>query len=208
MLGRPERTPEQRLIDVAETDVVAHEFGDRFRIIPTLVAHLDHARILDELPQQLLQVFAVQNGVLERDGELDEQRAQLAFRGQRVQTFAGQPFVLLIRADAGCRSWFHHGQRRMGERPVQLCGEKKIRIDRRCLPRPEAAQFRADVSVERSVDFDDVEESAPEIRRDGFSCASLPADRESRPSLCKTSRQSRCGFAEQVPYGRARCCAG
>src|SRR5216683_487346 len=36
MLGRSERTPQQRLIDVAETDVVAHEFGDRLRIVPTL----------------------------------------------------------------------------------------------------------------------------------------------------------------------------
>ena len=68
----------------------------RFRLVPALMPHFDHARILDELPQQLLQVFAVQAGVLERDGELDEQRAQLAFRGQRVQTFAGKPFVLVI----------------------------------------------------------------------------------------------------------------
>src|ERR1035438_7495417 len=82
-----------------------HEFGDRFRLVPTLVAHFDHSRILDELPQQLLQVFAVQRGVLERDGKLDEQRAQLAFRGQRVQTLSGKPFVLVIRADAGRRSW-------------------------------------------------------------------------------------------------------
>src|SRR5208283_5664846 len=125
--------------------------------------HFDHARILDELPQQLLQVFAVQAGVLERDGELDEQRAQLAFRGQRVQTFAGQPFVLVIRPDAGRRSWFHRGQRRMSgsmcERAVQLRGEKKIRIDRRSLPRPQTPQFRPYVSIKRSVDFDDVEES-------------------------------------------------
>src|SRR5208283_3317381 len=98
--------------------------------------HFDHARILDELPQQLLQVFAVQAGVLERDGELDEQRAQLAFRGQRVQTFAGEPLVLFIRPDAGGRGWFHYRQWRVSERTVQLRGEKKIWIDRRSLPRP------------------------------------------------------------------------
>src|ERR1700674_2520719 len=40
MLGRSERTPQQGLIDVAEADVVAHEFGDRLRIIPTLVPPL------------------------------------------------------------------------------------------------------------------------------------------------------------------------
>ncbi len=51
VLGRPERTPQQRLIDVVETDVVAREFGDRFRLVPALVPHLDHSRILDELPQ-------------------------------------------------------------------------------------------------------------------------------------------------------------
>src|SRR4030088_3242129 len=103
MLGRSERTPEQRLIDVAKTDVVAHEFGDRLRIIPALMPYFHHSRILDELPQPLLQVFAVQTGSREGAGELDEQRAQLAFRGQRVETLSGKFFVPVIRPDAGRR---------------------------------------------------------------------------------------------------------
>src|ERR1700676_724133 len=165
MLGRPERTPQQGLIDVAEADVVAHEFGDRLRIIPTLAPPFDPSRILDEMPQQLLQVFAVQTSILERDRELDEQRAQLAFRGQRVQTFSGKLFVPVIRPDAGRRSWFHHRQWRMCERPMQFRGEEKIWIDRPCLPRPQTPQFRPYVSIKRSVDFDDVEESREKFDR-------------------------------------------
>ena len=84
MLGGGERTSEERLIDVAETDVLAHEFGERLGIVPTLVPHFDHARILDELAQQLLEVFTIQAGVLERDRKLDEQRSERAFRGQRI----------------------------------------------------------------------------------------------------------------------------
>src|ERR1035441_3026172 len=47
MLGGSERSPEQRLIDVAETDVMAHEFGERFGMIPTFVPYLDNARIFE-----------------------------------------------------------------------------------------------------------------------------------------------------------------
>src|SRR5580700_475571 len=47
----------------------------------------------------------------------------------------------------------------MRKRPVQLRGKEKIRIDRRCLPRPQTAQFRPNVPVKRSVNFYDVKES-------------------------------------------------
>ena len=43
---------------------------------------------------------------------------------------------------------------------MQLGRENKIRIDRRCLPAPEPSQFWPDVSVKRSIDFDDVEEAS------------------------------------------------
>jgi len=44
---------------------VTHEFRDRLRVVPTLVPHLDHPRILNELPQQLLQILAIQTRVFE-----------------------------------------------------------------------------------------------------------------------------------------------
>src|SRR5258706_6209791 len=43
---------------------------------------------------------------------------------------------------------------------MQLRCENKIRIDRRCFPAPQSSQFRTDVSVKRSIDFDDVEEAS------------------------------------------------
>src|SRR3981189_3660104 len=43
---------------------------------------------------------------------------------------------------------------------MQFGRENKIRIDRRRLPAPEPSQFWPDVSVKRSIDFDDVEEAS------------------------------------------------
>src|SRR5208282_1608394 len=57
MFRGSQRASQQRLIDVAESDVVAHEFSNRLWLIPALMPHLDHARILDELPQQLLDIL-------------------------------------------------------------------------------------------------------------------------------------------------------
>ena len=47
----------------------------------------------------------------------------------------------------------------MGERPMQLGGENKIRIDCCSLSRPQTPELRSYVSVKRSIDFDDIEES-------------------------------------------------
>src|ERR1700733_5057933 len=80
MLGRGEGMPDLRLIDVSEASVLEHEFTNGIGIIPTLVPHFDNPRILDELPQQLLQIFTVEARVLERNRELDEQRAELSLR--------------------------------------------------------------------------------------------------------------------------------
>src|SRR2546427_3720126 len=65
VLSWRERVPEQRLIDVAEANILSIEPRDRLRIIPAVMTHLDHSWILAELPQQLLQVFPVQTGVFE-----------------------------------------------------------------------------------------------------------------------------------------------
>src|SRR5258707_11007204 len=56
----------------------------------------------------------------------------------------------------------------MCKRPMQLRGEKKMWIDRRHLPRPQPPQFRAYVSVKRSVDFDDVEKPRQKFDRLNF----------------------------------------
>ena len=59
VLGRGERTSENRLIDIAETDVLVRERGQCFRVVPTLVAHFHYPRIFDELMQQTLEIFPV-----------------------------------------------------------------------------------------------------------------------------------------------------
>ena len=94
------------------------------------MAHFDHPRILDELPQQPLQVLAIQARVLERNRKLDQQRAQLPFPGDRVQSLARFGFVLIGRPNGRGRRRLHHRQRGMRERAVQLGGENEIRIPR------------------------------------------------------------------------------
>src|SRR5580704_14452591 len=120
MLGSLKRAPNQRLIDIAEGNVSLLEFADRFRIVPTIVAHFDHARKFDELPQQVLQILAVERSVLERDGKLNEQSAEFSGRGQRVESFAGQPFVFVIGLDCSGGSWLHHRDGRVSKRTMQL----------------------------------------------------------------------------------------
>src|SRR5258706_3603006 len=51
---------------------------------------------------------------------------------------------------------------------MQLRCENKIRIDRRCFPAPQSSQFRTDVSVKRSIDFDDVEEASQKFNGMNF----------------------------------------
>ena len=81
------------------------ECGQRFRVVPTGVAHLDDARILDELAQQAVEIFAIQRSVFERNRELDEQRAEPAFGGEDVEAFAGAGFVFVGGTNARRRKW-------------------------------------------------------------------------------------------------------
>ena len=43
------------------------------------MAHFDHARVLDELAQEPLEILAVEARVFEGHWELDQERAQLPF---------------------------------------------------------------------------------------------------------------------------------
>ena len=75
--------------------------------------HLDHARVLDELPQESLQVLAVQAGVFEGHRKLDQERAQLPFARYRIQALTGFGLVRIIGTDGGGRGRLHHRQRGM-----------------------------------------------------------------------------------------------
>src|ERR1700689_4783204 len=100
MLGGRERSAEERLVDVAEANVVTEKLGQGFGLVPTFVADLDYSWILDELAEKLVEIFAVETGVLERDGKLDQQRSEHVFGGQRFEAFTGQALVLLVGSNA------------------------------------------------------------------------------------------------------------
>src|SRR5216110_1379783 len=108
-------TPYQRLIDIAERNTSLHKIGDSLRIVPAIVPDFHHAWILNELPRQVLHILAVERRVLERDGKLNEQRAQPALACKRFKSLPRELFVFVIRADAGGRSWFHDGEGIMGK---------------------------------------------------------------------------------------------
>ena len=71
MLCGRERTSEQRLVDVAESDIFLCEGGEGVGVVPGGVAHFDDARIFDELTEQAVEIFAIERSVFEGDGKLD-----------------------------------------------------------------------------------------------------------------------------------------
>src|SRR5437762_9824141 len=79
-------TPYERLIDIAERNTSLHKIGDSLRIVPAIVPDFHHAWILNELPRQVLHILAVERRVLERDGKLNEQRAQPALACKRFKS--------------------------------------------------------------------------------------------------------------------------
>src|SRR5207248_1591207 len=151
--SRGERASEERLVDVAEAYAVLREGGERGGVVPTGVAHFDHARIFDELAQQAIEIFAVQRGIFERHGKLDEQRAQLPFPGKGVEAFAGAGFVVVGGTDAGGGSGLHYGERRVGEGAVKFGGEEEILVYRGDFAAPQLGRLGFQRSVERGVDF-------------------------------------------------------
>src|SRR5207244_9390043 len=119
--------------------------------------YLNHAWILDELPQQSLKIFAIESRVLKRNRELDQQRAELARGRHSFQPLACQAFIFVIRANGNRRCRLYCSQRRVRERAVQFCGEEKAGVCIRHNTRPELRYFWLDVTVKRCVDFDDIE---------------------------------------------------
>src|SRR5437660_605656 len=90
-------TPYERLIDIAERNTSLHKIGDSLRIVPAIVPDFHHAWILNELPRQVLHILAVERRVLERDGKLNEQRAQPALTCKRFKSLPSELFVFVIR---------------------------------------------------------------------------------------------------------------
>src|SRR2546425_8652353 len=96
-------TSNERLIDIAEGNISLHKIGDSLLIVPAIMPDFDHARILNELPRQVLHILAVERRVLERDGKLNEQRAQPALTRKRLKSLPSAMYVFVIPAGAGGR---------------------------------------------------------------------------------------------------------
>ncbi len=116
--------------------------GQRCGVVPAGVAHFHHSRIFDELAQQALQIIAVERGVFERHGELDQQRAEVSFVGDRVEAFAGAGFVFVGGTDGRGRRGLHHRDGRVREGAVEFRGEEEILVYRRYFAAPQFSPLR------------------------------------------------------------------
>src|SRR5438552_700439 len=94
LLRRAHRTPDQRLIDVAESRVVFRQQFKRLRHIPRRVSHFHHQRKIRESFKQLHQINHRVARPMKRERELQQHRAQFPSFAQRLESRAHQFFVL------------------------------------------------------------------------------------------------------------------
>ncbi len=144
------RSPDDRLVDVAESGAVGVQQLQRFSRIPRSVANFDDQGIVSE---------ALENGGEKRHGfrsamkrkrELQQDRAEPLRRAKHIEARANGA---LIRCDGvRCR-----GSRFVCESLPELGGEDKAQI-RRYAVDPLGRLVRTQRLVERSVDLDSVKE--------------------------------------------------
>src|SRR5439155_23653025 len=91
---------------------------------------------------------------------------------------------------------FHRRKRRVGERPVQLSGKKKTRIDLGNDPRPKPRNLRLDVSVKRSVDFDCIKAAGHDLQRMPLSSRHAGRVQDPFPVLVRPSGGTYADLAE------------
>ena len=65
MLGGAQRSPEIRLVDVAEADILAAEVVEYFQIVPAGMAHFYHQWIFAKTLDKFAEIVAIVINVLE-----------------------------------------------------------------------------------------------------------------------------------------------
>src|SRR5690348_2876606 len=204
--GGRERTPDDRLVNVANPRAMFVQQRQRFRRVPGVVAHFNDEWIVAKTQQHRGKVRHGFLGAMKGKRELQQDRAELARRPQYVKP--GPHGALVVRGGAGSG-----GSNVVREALPQFCGEEETRIAGDKIE-PLFDIFRFERLVKRSVDFDGVEKLG-KIR--GFMESPRPARRinESGPVRIRpsggadtqrvrgssSSRFDLCLFAGECPFG-------
>src|SRR5712671_5757789 len=140
---RLERTPDHRLIDVAERGLMFTQQREYFRIVPSCVAHFHRKRIIRKAFQLSRKKISCLRIAVKRERELQQHRPQLAGLVQYIEASTYRAFILRSRARV-VREFLPH-----------LCRENKARICGNALD-PLLGMLRVQWLIKRSVDLDSV----------------------------------------------------
>src|SRR6266481_5090899 len=146
--GWAERSPDDRLINVAKTDAMIPQEFQRFGGIPRTVAHFDHQRIVYEAFYQGRKVANRFRCAMKRKRELQQDRAKFLCRAQNVEACANGAFILRGRAG-------RYGLNVVRKSLPEFGGENKSRIRRHAIE-PLRRVLRAQRLVKRSIDLDGI----------------------------------------------------
>src|SRR5260370_1537923 len=121
--GRRKRSPDDGLVDVAETDAAAVQQFQRFGRIPRSVANLDHQRVVSKSPYYGGEVRYGLRSAMKRKRECQQHPAQPLRPPNHIQPPPHAP--LLLRGRAGCC-----GSDVVRESLPEFGGKNKARIRR------------------------------------------------------------------------------
>src|SRR6267378_4967232 len=144
------RSPDDGLVDVAESGAAGVQQFQRFSRIPRTVANFDDQRIVREPFQYCRKVRNGFRSAMKRKRELQQGRAEPLRRAKDIEARANGAFI--CRSGTGCR-----GSDVVREPLPELGGEDKARIRRHEVD-PLRRVVRTQRLVKRSVDLDGVKE--------------------------------------------------
>src|SRR6267143_1832659 len=144
------RSPDDGLVDVAESGAAGLQQFHRLRRIPRTVANFDDQRIVREPFQYRRKVRNGFRSAMKRKRELQQDRAEPPRRAKHIEARANGAFI--CRSGTGCR-----GSDVVREPLPELGAEDKARIRRHEVD-PLGRVVRTQRLVKRSVDLDGVKE--------------------------------------------------
>src|SRR3981189_1856054 len=140
---RLKRTPDHRLVDVAERSLMLTQQCEYFRIVPSGVAHFHRERIIGESLQQSRKKISCLRVAMKRERELQQHRSQLAGLAQYIEAGTYRAFILGSRARV-MREFLPHLRRK---NKARICGNA---LD------PLLGMLRVQWLIKRRVDLDSV----------------------------------------------------
>src|SRR5438093_3105594 len=148
--GRPKRSPDNGLIDVAKTDAAGAQQFQRFGRTPRAVAYFDHQRIVRKPFQYGREVRDSLRRAMKRKRKLQQDGAEFVDRAKHIEARANGAFIRRRRSR-------RYGSYVVRESLPEFGGEHKARIRRHAID-PLRRVVRTQRLVKRSVDLDSVKE--------------------------------------------------